>query len=559
MTHRNTIYWAAGAIFGLLATADMAHADDGAGCSDPAWARPALAGFAISDCTDKPWATVDVDLPAGSRTLGGHRTTVEYAHVDGAKDVSAAAVKSYQIQQAEKAGAELVSDATDSFKAVLTAKGPQGEFWYIYDHGDGSDDATGSYTLTTVAIEPLDQDVHAKAMVAPLDVSAKGCANPPWLVSQFTFYKVESCDKKAYATADYDLADSSKTLAGKRLSVTYALTDAKRDPVALAVRNNYVSALEAIGARLVSSPTNAYQAILTQTTANGETWYIYDHGAGNDDSTESYTLTTYQIAPFEQVVQAQPIKAPLDTQAKTCAGPPWLVKQFDYFKAADCDNRDFDAVKLTLADGDKVVAGRVLETDYALTDEVRNPTAQFVRTNYVNALQGIGATLMSDPDGGFDAVLKQTTPLGDFWYVYAHGAGSADETDGYRLTTIQVGGPPPTDCTLVVYGIQFDFDKAVLRPDSEPVLEQLLAMFTSDPSYAGEIGGHTDNVGKAAYNLTLSAARADAVKTWLVAQGVDAARLTTHGYGDTVPIVPNTTDANRARNRRVELKKNECK
>jgi outer membrane protein OmpA-like peptidoglycan-associated protein len=91
------------------------------------------------------------------------------------------------------------------------------------------------------------------------------------------------------------------------------------------------------------------------------------------------------------------------------------------------------------------------------------------------------------------------------------------------------------------------------------VLSQLLSLFTSDPSYAGEIGGHTDDVGKAAYNLTLSGARAEAVKTWLVAHGVAAARLTTHGYGDTVPLVPNTTDANRAKNRRVELKRNDCK
>lgn len=559
MTHRNTIRWVVRIVFCFLATIGTARAADAQGCSDPAWAQPRLAGFAIANCTDKPWAAVDVDLPAGSKVLAGHRTTVEYSHEDGAKDVSAAAVRAYAIQQADRAGAKLVSDAGDSFKAVMTAKGPRGELWYIYDHGTGSDDVTDSYTLTTVEIEPLEQDVHAKMMTAPLDVSAKGCVDPPWLVSQFAFYEIDTCDKKAYDSAQYDLADGSKTVSGKRLSVTYTLTDAKRDPVALAVRNNYVSALEAIGAKLVSSPTDSNQAILTQTTPNGETWYVYDHGNGNDDSTQSYTLTTFQIVPFEQVVQAKPVTAPLDTHAKTCAGPPWLVKQFDYFKATQCNNRDFDAVTLTLPGGDTVVAGRVLETDYGLTDDAHSPTAAFVRTNYVNALKGIGATLASAPDGGFDAVLKQTTPLGDFWYVYTHTSGNEEATGTYRLTTIQVGGPPPKDCTLVVYGIQFDFDKAVLRSDSEPVLSQLLSLFTSDPSYAGEIGGHTDDVGKAAYNLTLSGARAEAVKTWLVAHGVAAARLTTHGYGDTVPLVPNTTDANRAKNRRVELKRNDCK
>ena len=71
-----------------------------------------------------------------------------------------------------------------------------------------------------------------------------------------------------------------------------------------------------------------------------------------------------------------------------------------------------------------------------------------------------------------------------------------------------------------------------------------------------EISGHTDNTGSKAHNLKLSQGRADAVKTMLVSKyGIDAKRLTAKGYGDTKPVVPNTSDANKAKNRRVELRK----
>jgi outer membrane protein OmpA-like peptidoglycan-associated protein len=70
------------------------------------------------------------------------------------------------------------------------------------------------------------------------------------------------------------------------------------------------------------------------------------------------------------------------------------------------------------------------------------------------------------------------------------------------------------------------------------------------------IEGHTDNVGTPASNLTLSDARAAAVKAALVGDfGIDGGRLTTKGFGDTKPAVPNTTATGRAQNRRVEVVK----
>jgi OOP family OmpA-OmpF porin len=85
------------------------------------------------------------------------------------------------------------------------------------------------------------------------------------------------------------------------------------------------------------------------------------------------------------------------------------------------------------------------------------------------------------------------------------------------------------------------------------VLGQVEALLTGDPALALAIEGHTDSVGLQAYNQRLSADRADAMKSWLVAHGVDPARLTAAGFGDTRPVADNASEEGRAKNRCVEL------
>ena len=105
-------------------------------------------------------------------------------------------------------------------------------------------------------------------------------------------------------------------------------------------------------------------------------------------------------------------------------------------------------------------------------------------------------------------------------------------------------------------GILFETGKAELKPESRPVLKEIASALKQHTDLRILIEGHTDNVGASAANLSLSSARAAAVKTALVAEhGAAADRIKTIGLGDTKPSVPNTTATGRSQNRRVEIVK----
>lgn len=103
-------------------------------------------------------------------------------------------------------------------------------------------------------------------------------------------------------------------------------------------------------------------------------------------------------------------------------------------------------------------------------------------------------------------------------------------------------------------GIQFETGKAVIVKKSYSILDEIAKVFKENPDYIIEVQGHTDNVGKADVNMSLSEKRAQAVREYLVKAGVEGSRMTAHGYGSTVPIADNSTKAGRAKNRRVEFK-----
>ena len=107
---------------------------------------------------------------------------------------------------------------------------------------------------------------------------------------------------------------------------------------------------------------------------------------------------------------------------------------------------------------------------------------------------------------------------------------------------------------IALYGIYFDTDKAAIKPESRPTLEEIAKLLNGQPTLNVFIVGHTDSQGSFEHNMTLSRQRAEAVAAALVtSHKIARARLRTAGVGMLSPVGSNATEDGRALNRRVEL------
>lgn len=156
---------------------------------------------------------------------------------------------------------------------------------------------------------------------------------------------------------------------------------------------------------------------------------------------------------------------------------------------------------------------------------------------------------------------------GGEWQILAQAQGFGTEGKVVKIDATKPGmtkveftlTPPKAEVVrqevMILEAVQFDFNEATLRPDSEPLLRQVAGQLLAHPEVKKvEIQGHTDDVGNDAYNLDLSQRRVEAVMAWLVANGIAPERLVAKGYGESKPIASNGTEDGRAKNRRVQFK-----
>jgi OOP family OmpA-OmpF porin len=113
---------------------------------------------------------------------------------------------------------------------------------------------------------------------------------------------------------------------------------------------------------------------------------------------------------------------------------------------------------------------------------------------------------------------------------------------------------PPKGTKLATVGEAFfDFNKAQLKPSAEDVLAEAVRTLKQNPDMRVTVEGHADSVGSDAYNERLSEKRAQAVKGYLVRQGIESSRISTEGLGESKPVASNSTADGRAKNRRAEI------
>jgi outer membrane protein OmpA-like peptidoglycan-associated protein len=159
-----------------------------------------------------------------------------------------------------------------------------------------------------------------------------------------------------------------------------------------------------------------------------------------------------------------------------------------------------------------------------------------------------GCPLDSDGDGVYDGADQcPDTPK-----------GTKVDAKGCPLEAAKPAPASPftgTKRSLVLEGTNFETNSAKLKPEAMETLDKVAEALKAYPEIRVQVNGHTDSTGNAAHNKTLSKQRADSVRDYLSSKGVAPARMETNGVGSSQPIADNKTEAGRAKNRRVELKR----
>ena len=230
-----------------------------------------------------------------------------------------------------------------------------------------------------------------------------------------------------------------------------------------------------------------------------------------------------------------------------------MFNRLSGFYITDYSAEDFGSNEFYYLDKDEVVEGKKTNIIYVSDTEVG---ALKIIRNFSNAIKKIGGQAFEEGENRVVLILKKGNA--ETWAeVYSY-------SDSYTLTIIEKGEVEQeitanaileelNKTGKAILYINFDSGKSTIKNESMPVIEQIIEMMKQAPDIKISVEGHTDSDGSNESNLKLSEARAKAVVEAIVKGGIDAARLSSLGYGEEKPIADNSTDEGKAKNRRVEL------
>ncbi|MGQ9496267.1 MAG: OmpA family protein [Thermoanaerobaculaceae bacterium] len=254
---------------------------------------------------------------------------------------------------------------------------------------------------------------------------------------------------------------------------------------------------------------------------------------------------------------------------KGCKDHPLFTRMEGYYLWT-CQVKEFDAFDfIDPATKQKVtIEGRKIYTGYSVKKGFKGKYSYIqVSRNYTNAIEKLGATFwVNDPKNPYNTSMKLLKDGKEIW-AWIH---IDTDAENIHLTVVEKQAMKQeivadakfmtdginTTGHVAIYGIYFDFNKADVKPESDPALKEITKMLQQDAKLKLYVVGHTDNVGGLDYNMKLSQQRAEAVVKELVSKyKIAPDRLKAGGVGPLAPVTSNDTEDGKAKNRRVELAK----
>lgn len=207
----------------------------------------------------------------------------------------------------------------------------------------------------------------------------------------------------------------------------------------------------------------------------------------------------------------------------------------------------------------------MIRYDFNAESGQQKPSVLQILKNYENAAKNIGGvTIFQNADEAIGTYKLIKNGKESAW-VKIECAGN-DNNDFYTLTIIQLEEMNQEVTSSDIFNalnaeghialyINFETGQSDIKPESQTTIDQIVAMLKANPSLKILIEGHTDDVGNPSSNQTLSEDRAKSVMNAIIAKGIEKARLSSKGLGQSKPVADNKTEEGKAKNRRVEIVK----